>query len=83
MKFLLDSRDEKMGNEDEWELIISDDKSEAHVHHWWSHRDGSIFKFKSDSKNISLGDFKLESPRLYQKAVDILNAEGLSELIVN
>jgi hypothetical protein len=83
MKFVLDSRDVKMGNEDEWTLIISDDKSEAYIQHWWSHRDGSIFNFKSDTKNISLNDFKSESPRLYQKAIDILNAEGFSELITN
>jgi hypothetical protein len=71
-----------MDNEDEWNLIISGDKKEAYIHHWWSHRDGSIFKFKDGTKNISLKDFKSEKPLLYQKAVDILNNEGLSALII-
>ena len=83
MKFLLDSQDIKMGNEDEWNLIISDDKSVAYIQHWWSHRDGSIFKFKSGTKDIQLKDFKSESPYLHQKALDILNKESLSELIID
>ena len=81
MEFLLNSRDVKMGNEDDWTLIISDDKSTAHIHHWWSHRDGSIFKFKDGNENISLKDFNLKEPILYQKAIAVLHQEGLSELI--
>ncbi|WP_027149149.1 hypothetical protein [Methylobacter tundripaludum] len=81
MKFLLHSQGIKMGNEDEWNLVISDDKSAAHIHHWWSHRNRSVFKFKTADEDIPLKDFKLDRPKLYQKAIDILNQEGLSALI--
>lgn len=81
MEFLLHSQDVKMGNEDDWTLVISEDKSTAHIHHWWSHRDRSIFQFKDGNENISLKDFKLKKPNLYQKAIAILHQEELSELI--
>lgn len=74
-RFRIDQRDVKMGNEDEWTLVVNSALNEAHVHHWWSHRHGS-FDFKSGAVDLSLSEFKQRDARRYDMVVNKLREIG-------
>ena len=71
-EFNLKTRSINMGDEDSWDLVVSDDLGSACVTHWWSRRSGGITSFNNDSVEISLEDFKRSDPDLFLEAADKL-----------
>lgn len=75
MKYRLHDQDTNGGNEDTWDIIISDGMVEVRIIHWWSHKDGQ-YEFKTGKEELTLNELKTKRQWLYKKAVSYLTSIG-------